>query len=343
MRKLAGAFVRAKKGVFDAHPSKHFPKTLLDILLGFHTQHIPQRKMKVFGLKSLQALLAHSADSSKAKVALSELKDQGELEEVARIISQKDSGSFAVHLAVPTSSDLCLPRNAAIITEKVRAGLLKLSGAKCPCGQFNVELSHVLGCSKFRMNFVRHDVITNILLKSAVQAGQVARAEWLVEGDSSKRMDLLRFSGGVHWNDISVVNPVAPSYVRASQRIGGAIERRERDKKRKWDLVAARRGASFTPTVLEATGRRSELTKALFKELAVSAAEITEEDVSTGRRKDMFVSRVVGEITQHVSVAMAHCNALLIEEAEHLAQYKERPRKLARRAWVHASPKYDLF
>jgi len=150
----------------------------------------------------------------------------------------------------------------------------------------------------------------NLLCRQVKWQGQ-----WLVEGDSSKRMDLLRFSGGVHWNDISVVNPVAPSYVRASQRIGGAIERRERDKKRKWDLVAARRGASFTPTVLEATGRRSELTKALFKELAVSAAEITEEDVSTGRRKDMFVSRVVGEITQHVSVAMAHCNALLIEEA----------------------------
>ena len=180
--------MRAKKGVFDAHPSKHFPKTLLDILLGFHTQHIPQRKMKVFGLKSLQALLAHSADSSKAKVALSELKDQGELEEVARIISQKDSGSFAVHLAVPTSSDLCLPRNAAIITEKVRAGLLKLSGAKCPCGQFNVELSHVLGCSKFRMNFVRHDVITNILLKSAGRSsgkGRVAGGGRFIQADGS--------------------------------------------------------------------------------------------------------------------------------------------------------------
>jgi len=110
--------VRAKEGVFDAHPSKHFPKTLLDILLGFHTQHIPQRKMKVFGLKSLQALLAHSADSSKAKVALSELKDQGELEEVARIISQKDSGSFAVHLALPLLTSACL-------------GMLPSSPTKC--------------------------------------------------------------------------------------------------------------------------------------------------------------------------------------------------------------------
>lgn len=95
--------------------------------------------------------------------------------------------------------------------------------------------------------------------------------------------------------------------------------------------------------MLESTGRRSELTKALFKELAGSAAEITEEDISTVTKKDVFVSRVVDEITQHVSVAMAHCNALLIEEAEHLAQYKERPKKLAKRAFVHGNPSFHLF
>jgi hypothetical protein len=156
-------------------------------------------------------------------------------------------------------------------------------------------------------------------------------------------MDLLRFHAGSRWNDVSVVSPIAPSYVRAAQKVGGAIAIREKQKDKKWVPVAERRNASFTPTVFECTGRRSELTKALFKELATSAAEITEEDVSTANRKDTFISRVVDEITQHVSVAMAHCNALLLEEAEHLAQYKERPKKLAKRAFVHGNPNYKLF
>jgi hypothetical protein len=93
--------VRAKKNVFAALPSKYFPTIFLDILLGFHTKHFPQRKAKAFGMKSLQALLAHSADH-RAEKALDVLKGQGKLEEVVL-----RSAPGCTYLSGPLSSSKC--------------------------------------------------------------------------------------------------------------------------------------------------------------------------------------------------------------------------------------------
>ena len=64
--------------------------------------------------------------------------------------------------------------------------------------------------------------------------------------------------------------------------------------------------------MFESTGRRSELTKELLKQIAESAAVITDEDVSTESKREHFISKVVHEITQHLSVSMAHSNALIM-------------------------------
>ena len=337
------AWLSASTEVFDTFRSSLFPKQFREVLEGFHQGHLPDRATKRCGADSLQKLLSRSVDDLRAGAALEKLRKEGKKEEIARIISQKDSGASSAFLVLPTSPDLVLPPKAAKVAEKLGAGLINLSGKPCPCGRGNMSLSHVLGCKKMRMVTIRHDLISSILLKAMVKAGMVARWEWLVGGDSSKRMDILLFSGGKKWFDISVVNPMAPTYVKAAQEKGGAIKMREASKSLKWESDAKKAEAGFTPIIFESTGRRSEHVKQLLSQIAESAMSITEEDVGSDSKKDQFKSKVVQEITQHLSVSMAHSNALIIEEAESLAAFKSRPHKLSRRASVYGNPSFRLF
>ena len=156
-------------------------------------------------------------------------------------------------------------------------------------------------------------------------------------------MDILLFNAGKKWYDLSVANPQAPSYLYCAQKEGGVLGKREKDKEAKWRKTAAKHEAHFTPIVFESTGRRSELTKELLKQIAESAAVITDEDVSTESKREHFISKVVHEITQHLSVSMAHSNALIIEEAESLAAFRSRPTKMVKRASVYGNPSFRLF
>jgi hypothetical protein len=339
---VKGAWLSANK-VFVKHPHHEFPDNFGEVLRGCNRKFMHDRKTKAMGADSLQKVLSRAVDHSRARMALDKLKSEGKKEEIARIISQKDSGASSAFLVMPSSPDLVLPPKAAKIAEKLGAGLIKLSGLPCPCGHGKMSLDHVLGCGKMRMVTIRHDLISSILLKAMTKAGLVARWEWLVEGDSSKRMDILLFNGGKQWQDISVVNPQAPSYVKAAQKAEGAIKLREASKTLKWSADAEKREASFTPIVLESTGRRSENTKILLTQIAESAAAITEEDVSTNSKKEHFINKVINEITQHLSVSMAHSNALIIEEAESLAAFKTRPSKLSKRASLYGNPSFKLF
>ena len=60
-----------------------------------------------------------------------------------------------------------------------------------------------------RMVTIRHDLLSSIILKAMSKAGLVARGEWLVEGDTSKRMDILLFNAGKKWCDLSAAKPQA--------------------------------------------------------------------------------------------------------------------------------------
>ena len=80
-----------------------------------------------------------------------------------------------------------------------------------------------------RMVTIRHDLLSSIILKAMSRAGLVARGEWLVEGDTLKRMDILLFNAGKKWYDLSVANPQAPSYLNCAQKVGGALGKREKE------------------------------------------------------------------------------------------------------------------
>ncbi len=74
---------------------------------------------------------------------------------------------------------------------------------------------------------------------------------------SSRRMDLVfHHPMSRKWRDLSVVNPLAPSYVGMSSKSGGAAARaRESNKMSKWGDHARTQKIEFQPIVFETTGR----------------------------------------------------------------------------------------
>ena len=167
------------------------------------------------------------------------------------------------------------------------------------------------------------------------RAGIVARTEWMVDENSSNRMDLVLFPSQ-EWFDVTVVNPLAPTYLDAAQEEGGADRRRTEAKNLKYKHLAQEKGKKFSAAVFEATGRRGKGAVALLERIAQAALSRTDRDVSTEGKEQVFKGMFIREVTQHLSVAMAHCNALIIEEAEMLAAVGKRPMQMQQKARAHA-------
>ena len=75
----------------------------------------------------------------------------------------------------------------------------------------------------------------------------------------------------------------------------------------------------------------------MLNRIAEAALTRTDRDVSTEGKEKLFKGMFVREVTQHLSVAMAHCNAMVIEEAEMLAAVGKRPMQMQSRARAHAT------
>jgi hypothetical protein len=342
--KLQEAWETAEDKVYRHHPSPHFPSKFSHVLAA-HTPTDPDRRHN--SQKSLQTTLTHATASSKAKQMLHVLRQDNETAEVARIISQKDSGSSAAHTVLPNTEDLVLPADACRMTEKIRAGVLRLSNEICACKTGRVEMGHVLGCKKCRSLFIRHDSLVRLLLNVCKRVGMIARDEVMVDSNTSKRMDLVLVLALKRWFDVSVINPTAPSYVaRAAQEEGYAARVRESAKDGKWKRLAEKKGVKFTPAVFEATGKRGEGVKGLLKLIAEHALMRTDRDVSTEGKAQVFKSMFIREITQHISIMMAHCNSMIVEESEMLAVCRDRPRfhsqGMLARARIHEKPSLNL-
>ncbi|MFN9804332.1 MAG: reverse transcriptase domain-containing protein [Bacteroidota bacterium] len=163
--KLKVAWNTAHTQIFKRYPSPHFPKNFLQILTDFHPVNRAHKLQSILthsvagdlklGLVGRHRKTAEEArgevyrinqllnsDNSLSSSQKKEMKKQIEKledtekaarETVARITSQSDSGSSLAHTALPTSKDLILPPSACQITEKIRAGVLKLSNEKCTC------------------------------------------------------------------------------------------------------------------------------------------------------------------------------------------------------------------
>ena len=66
-----------------------------------------------------------------------------------------------------------------------------------------------------------------------LEAGAIARKEWTIVPDSSRRMDIIvyRPDGSTLWIDVSVVNPLAKTYIKHKTK--SAVKMREDDKRGK--------------------------------------------------------------------------------------------------------------
>ena len=68
-------------------------------------------------------------------------------------------------------------------------------------------------------------------------------------------MDLVLFPWQ-EWFDVTVVNPLAPTYLLAVQEVGGAEEKWSAAKDLKYRALSQEKGKKLSAAVLEVTGRR---------------------------------------------------------------------------------------
>ena len=127
-------------------------------------------------------------------------------------------------------------------------------------------------CKKCRSVVIRHDTIVRLLHDVCKRAGIGARTEWMVDDNSSKRMDLVLFPWQ-EWFDVTGVNPLAPTYLNAAQEVGGAEEKRSAAKDLKYKALSQEKGKKFSAAVFEATGRRRKGTRLLNKIAARARAK----------------------------------------------------------------------
>lgn len=241
-------------------------------------------------------------------------------EERAIAHSQSDSGASSRLLTVPSSASLTLPPEACRTANKMVTNTLSLPNQHCICGE-KLVLSHILGCRHLRSVKTRHDVLVTLAQGLAREAGFVVRREVMCVPGTSKRMDIVFYHPTSRaWRDLSVVNPLAPSYVGEACRSGGAAARaRESNKMSKWRAVADEQKIEFQPIVFETTGRLGPSAQHFLTQVTEQACKTTTDYLPTKVATDRWKARFRRQATQQFSNAMAYANHLIIEEAIQLS------------------------
>jgi hypothetical protein len=261
----------------------------------------------------LQHDITREIEDNIFKNLVSKKIENGETAEVARILSHTHSGSSAALTAIPIQPKLVMDNHTVEVAERMRAGTFSFpKSLMCPCGKETLSLEHSLGCRKLRGIYIRHDCLVEILMALCRSVGLIVRREWLVAADTQKRMDFVIFnsSGGRRWFDVSVANPMAPSYAMSHS----AIKSREACKIGKYSRLASENGASFVPLVFEIFGSFSEAVSDFLKELAHLA--LTNAPDGCGFLSPIaFKNNWITEARKLLSISLARCNALIVEEA----------------------------
>jgi hypothetical protein len=189
-------------------------------------------------------------------------------EDKARTIAHCTSGSSSLHSTAPTLEPRISPA-AFALSAKMRTGSHSIPHLKCICKQEFTTLAHILSCKKMRGKFVRHDVVVDTLTNMCRRAGLVARKEVMHVPDSQKRMDIVIYKENrAIWIDVSVVNPLAPSYINNKN----PLKTREDHKRTKWQIHAESQDAVFFPFVINAFGGMGDSAKTALKMIAEEAA-----------------------------------------------------------------------
>ena len=297
--------------------SKVVPKFAAWILIHFYFKFQKPSRLAGYPVLRVRPKLQHDItreiEDNIFKNLVSKKIENGETAEVARILSHTHSGSSAALTAIPIQPKLVMDNHTVEVAERMRAGTFSFpKSLMCPCGKETLSLEHSLGCRKLRGVFIRHDCLVEILMALCRSVGLIVRREWLVAADTQKRMDFVIFnsSGGRRWFDVSVANPMAPSYATSQS----AIKSREAYKIGKYSRLASENGASFVPLVFELFGSFSEAVSDFLKELAHLALS-NAPDGSGFLSPIAFKNNWITEARKLLSISLARCNALIVEEA----------------------------
>ena len=205
--------------------------------------------------KNLQGLLSQSAH---LQIATS-MKQNAPDETLARLSSLGAPGSSSLLTLSPHLNDWIDDKSFELAI-KMRLGLPSdVAGpVNCRCGKnITADPYHHLNCNlNSGMITLRHNRLVQTLSDIAKQAGAATSIEPRVPHTNSIRPDLKIALDGLFYSvDVSVVNPLAPSFLRTAKRHSLAVaEIKAKQKKTKYSEQAKSWNAAFFPFVLQVTG-----------------------------------------------------------------------------------------
>jgi hypothetical protein len=260
---------------------------------------------------NMQEGLTEQLDVSKLAQHFNELA--GSQADMSRTLAaQAPEASRWLHTS-PQSYMLRLFDDSFCTAARIRLGLQPFTVDKmpklCACGDHVLLFDHpehLLSCNEVNKKgfYAAHDAVKDCLMVLARKCGMpVMREVWFEE--FKERMDLVIFTkaGEILLVDTSGTMPTAPYLVEhTSKKSMEAARRREQEKHRKYDALAAAYDAKLIPFIFERFGGINEaglelLSKmnAHFKE---TRAEHEEEDISS------FLHCAVAKAIQHGNFLM---------------------------------------
>ena len=226
----------------------------------------------------------------------------------ARLLATRAPHSGDWLMALPLSTcGLRLDNEAIRVAVGLRLGLPICESHKCPCGAMvDSKGIHSLSCKLGSGKALRHNQINDIIWRALTRAGVPSTKEpnglCFTDERRPDGMTLIPWSGGrsVTW-DVTVVNPLADSYLStSSQRTGGVAELAATRKETKYADLMQR--YSFIPIAVETIGT-----------LNVSALNFISD---LGRR----ISAISGDpretcfLLQQISVVVQRFNSIIFHD-----------------------------
>ena len=234
MRVLADLLPKLRR---EVPQSFDLPPDTLYVLAGGGYYDIQRKRSP----RSLQRRLTRAHEDARHKA-----RPSGDLplDRQAAIRSHASSGAACVNTVLPTDPGLQLTDAQWLTHQHLKHGLV-------------TQPVHTRGSASV---ILRHDRLVGCVAKLLRSAGRAVRTEVRVEEKTEKRMDIVTTEGDSGlWADVSVVNPLARTYIeRAAKKGGSAAARREGEKIRMYNSIAEQQNTTFKPLVIETSGRISE-------------------------------------------------------------------------------------
>ena len=193
---------------------------------------------------------------------------------------------------------------------RIRLGLAPHEDIRtCQCGwSLTHEPLHFLNCKHlFGHNTLRHNRVVNTLTRVALMLHTEVMTEQVVDHKDGSRVDaVFFFRAKPAMIDVTVVNPLANTYVPKAAVPLGAAKFRERQKNQKYEDRAREAKALFFPFVVEATGGLGPQAEVFIRLMA--------EDIFCHGTQSLVPGDVKNFIRKVVSFALCAGNGLLVSE-----------------------------